>query len=368
MSENRLLERIPDGLRALSAYSVPTPSGIEVKLDANEHPYALSREAREALAAELAEVDVNRYPASDCGELRELIAGELAVDPQALVFGNGSDELISFLVAALSKPRPGADAASILYPVPTFVVFRLACLSHGARAVEVPLSPDFELDADAMNEAIERDRPNVAFFARPNNPTGTLWPRAEIARLARAHPDVLFVSDEAYDDYCGDSMVGELASMPNLAVMRTLSKIGLAGLRIGFLCAAPELVRELEKVRTPYNVGSLNQRAAVWIMRNLRDELRAQCEEVARERDAVFDELSALSGVRPFPSRANLILFRVGESGDGRAAEVWRGLCERGVLVRNLDHPGPLAGCLRVTIGTPSENRRFLDALRTALG
>jgi histidinol-phosphate aminotransferase len=363
----RLLELVPDGLRALSAYSVPAPTGIEVKLDANEHPYALPREAREALARELAEVDVNRYPASDGGELRAVIADELGVAANALVFGNGSDELITFLVAALSKPRAGAQAPAILYPVPTFVVFRLACLAHGARAVEVPLSPEFELEVDRVSEAIARERPNVAFFARPNNPTGTLWPRSDLAALARAHPDVLFVSDEAYDDYCGDSMVGDLGEHPNLAVMRTLSKIGLAGLRIGFLCAAPALSRELEKVRAPYNVGSLNLHAAVWILRNLREELRAQCEHVARERDALYAELERLPGVRPFPSRANLILFRVGEAAQGRAREVWERLCARGVLVRNLDGPGPLAGCLRVTIGTPEENARFLEALKASL-
>ena len=364
----RLLDRIPEALRALSAYSVPTPQGIEVKLDANEHPYALPRGAREELARELAAVDINRYPTADCAELRELIADELDRPQDSLVFGNGSDELISFLVTTFARPREGASRPAILYPVPTFSVFRLACTGLGADPVEIPLGPDFELDPGAVEAALARSRPNVAFFARPNNPTGTLWRRDLIAALARNHPDVLFVSDEAYDDYCGDSMVDDLAHIENLAVMRTLSKIGLAGARVGFVSLAPALATALEKVRTPYNVGSLNQCAAAWALRETRETLRAQCAEVVRERDALFGELEALPGVHPFPTRANLILMRVGSPGDGMATQVWHRLCERGVLVRNLDADGPLSGCLRVTTGTPEENRRFLSALSASLG
>jgi histidinol-phosphate aminotransferase len=244
----------------------------------------------------------------------------------------------------------------------------MACLAHGVRPVEVPLGPDFELDVDAVAAEMQASRPNLAFFARPNNPTGTLWPRDTIAALARQFPDVVIVADEAYDDYCGDSMIADARDLPNLVVMRTLSKIGMAALRVGFLHGPEWLVAELEKVRTPYNLGSLNQRAAVWMLDSCRELIRDRCAEVVRERERVRAALAALPGVHVFDSRANLLLFRVGTPGDGQAAATWRGLADRGVLVRDLDRPGPLAGCLRVTIGTPEENDRFLDAMTAVSG
>lgn len=363
-----ILKLVPDELRRIGAYEVPRPAGVRAKLDANEHPFPLPPEVSEALARELAEVELNRYPDAGCAELRALLAAEHQIEEGAIVFGNGSDELLHLLCAVFARPRsPGARPA-ILYPAPTFSVFRIAAIGVGLEPVEVPLTESFELDEAALERSLSERRPNVAFFARPNNPTGTLWPSATVARLARRHPDVLFVSDEAYGDYGGESALPLLKELPNLVVLRTLSKIGLAALRVGYLVAAPELAAEVNKVRGPYNVGSLNQRAACFLLARHRELLRGRCAEVVSERERMAEEMGRLSGVRVFPSQANLLLFRVGDPESGAATRLWRRLVEQGILVRNLDTPGPLAGCLRVTIGTPEENRLFLEALEEALG
>jgi histidinol-phosphate aminotransferase len=364
---DRLEDLVPEGLRALRAYHVPRPANVRAKLDANELPFSLPEDVAAALGRELAAVDLNRYPASDCGELRALIASELGVAADALVFGNGSDELIGMLISAFSQPRAGARRPAVLYPVPSFVVFRIASLAGGADPVEIPLDDEFQLDGGALERAMAERRPNVAFFARPNNPTGTLWSKDLVAQVARRHPDTVVVSDEAYADYGGESMLDLIDELPNLVVMRTLSKMGLAALRVGFLVARPQVVHELEKVRPPYNVGALNQRAATWLLREHGGRLRARCQEVVAERARLAALLAGLPDIRAFDSHANLILFRVGAAGDGRATAVWQALADRGVLVRSFDGPGPLSGCLRVSIGTPEENALFGEALAAAL-
>lgn len=363
----RFSELVRSPLRALNAYSVPRPASIRAKLDANESPFSLPEDIAKALSGELAAVDLNRYPRADCGELRELIAKDLGVDAASLSFGNGSDELIALLISAFAEPRDGRERAAVIYPVPSFVVYRIATVGAGAEPVEVALDADFHIDEAAFDAAVAEHRPNIAFFALPNNPTGTLWSRDYVQRLARANPDMLVVSDEAYIDYGGDTLIGAMAELPNLIVMRTLSKIGMAGLRIGFITAHPAVIGELEKVRPPYNIGSLNQVAATYLLANHADWVRERCAAVVAERDRVFAALDALDGLQVFPSRANLLLFRVGTPGDGRAHQLWEQLAERGVLIRNFDKPGLLSGCLRVSIGTAEENGLFISEIGALL-
>jgi len=367
MSRGALAALVRDELARLHAYEVPRPPGVRAKLDANESPWPLPTEIAEALGRELAAVPLHRYPAADAAELRAVVAAELGVAPASLCFGNGSDELIAMLVAAFSRPRPGRARAAVLYPAPTFVYYRIAALVAGLDPVEVPLDAEMRLDEAALAEALAASRPNLVFFARPNNPTGGLWPAAAVLRTARDYPDTIVVDDEAYLDYGGDSLLAAAAELPNLVIMRTLSKVGMAALRVGYLHAAGDVLRELDKVRPPYNVGALNQRAAAWLLANHGDLLRARCGEVAAECDRVAAALAAMPGVHAFDSRANLILFRVGTAGDGRATRVWRALADRGVLVRTFDAPGPLSGCLRVSVGTPEENDLFLAVLAEVL-
>ncbi|MCA9676804.1 MAG: aminotransferase class I/II-fold pyridoxal phosphate-dependent enzyme, partial [Myxococcales bacterium] len=299
---------------------MPQPPRVVAKLDANELPYALPPDVAAALAAELATVPLERYPAADAGVLRPAVARHLGVDPASLVFGNGSDELIAMLCAGFAAPRPGAARAGVLYPWPSFVYYRIAAMVAGRDAIEVPLRDDFTLDADEVARVVATRRPNLAFFALPNNPTGTLWSVDAVLALAKAHPDVIVVSDEAYLAYGGRTLLPELATTPNLVVMRTLSKVGLAGLRCGFLIASPLVVETLEKVRPPYNLNSLTQRAAAWLLDHHADAMATHAAAVVAERARLAAGLAALPGVRVYPSEANLLMIRLGNPGDGRAA------------------------------------------------
>jgi histidinol-phosphate aminotransferase len=368
-ADDPLMDLVRGPLRATVGYQVHHPTGIRVKLDANEMPFALPPEVRADLARELAALELNRYPDPTHQELRAELSHQVGVAPEALLIGNGSDEIIQMLITCFAEPRPGQARARIAYPSPTFVVFRGAALAVGCEPVEITTDPeaDFALDPADLESAVAAVRPNIIFFARPNNPTGTLWPSHLVADLARHHPDVLVVSDEAYAAYAGDGMVAMLPELPNLLVMQTLSKVGLAGLRVGYLCGRPDLIAEVEKVRAPYNVGALNQRAALWILRHHRALLLRRCADVVVERERLAAALDRFDDLRVFTSHANLILFRVGRPGDGRATAVWQRLCERGVLIKCFDRPGPLSGCLRVTIGTGDENEIFLTALGEAL-
>ena len=362
-----ILELVPDPIRHLAAYHVPVIKGVRAKLDANEFPLPLPAVFVDELAQVLAQVPLNRYPAADCGPLRDAVARHLRIPGHQLIFGNGSDELIQLVINAFTKPRPGTERAMVLYPTPSFIWFRLATLGAGSEPLEVPLDPEFNLDIERLRRNIARNRPNIAFFARPNNPTGTLWPSEAIANLAREFEDVLFISDEAYAEYCGDSMIDLVPELPNLAVMRTFSKVGLAGLRVGTLYASSAIVGELEKVRPPYNIGALNQAALLWMFERHPELLGARCEQVVKERARLHAGLEQIPGVTVYPSQANLIMIRVGNPGDGRAGQVWMELRNRGVLIRNLDRPGPLAGCLRITVGTSAETDIVLAELAAAM-
>jgi len=358
------------GLGTLAAYKAPAKVEARAKLDSNELPYSLPGEIAEALGHELSKVDLNRYPPAACTELRAAMAAELAIDPNTLVFGNGSDEIITLLLTVFSNIKPGQSAAKVLYPTPSFVYYRMAAACAGVDTVELPLDADFELDEAALAAAMVEHRPNVVFFARPNNPTGSLWSRDAIERTAREYPDTVVVADEAYIDYTGnadDTMLPLVGNPPNLVVMRTLSKLGFAALRIGFLIAAPEVAAMVEKARPPYNIGALNQRAASWLLSNHAKTLHRRCAVVSEQREKLYARLTEIDGARPIKSYANLVLVGVGTPGDGLANAVCEQLRSRGVLVRNFDRPGPLSGYFRVTVGTPEENELFLAELTEAL-
>jgi histidinol-phosphate aminotransferase len=341
---------------ALSAYHVADARGL-VKLDAMENPYPLPGPVLEAVARRLAGVEANRYPDAGCAELKQrLRAAALVPDGAELLLGNGSDEIIQLL--ALAVARPGAV---ILGVEPSFVMFRMLAVAAGARWVGVPLRPDFGLDEPALNEAIDRHRPALAFLAYPNNPTGNLFDRAALERVVARLPG-LAVVDEAYHAFAGDSFAGALGRFSNLVVMRTLSKLGLAGLRLGYLMGPAAWIGELDKLRLPYNINALTQAATTAILEHA-EVLDAQATALRASRTDLAGALANLPGVEVFPSAANFLLLRVKD-----ALAVFAGLKQRGVLVKLLDGGHPLlAGCLRVTVSTPAENRLFLDALAASL-
>lgn len=342
--------RVAPALRGAVAYHVPQPGNIRIKLDANELAFSLPAELRDRLGRALAEVALERYPDPRATTLRTQVATDLGVGGDQLVFGNGSDELIALLVQAFAGP--------VLYPMPTFVYYRLAAMARGVPVVEVPLTPTFDLDEVAFEYAIVDHKPSVVFLALPNNPTGTLW-RPEFAlELAARHRDTVIVADEAYVAYSGRTSLAALAAHPNLVVMRTLSKIGMAGLRAGYTVSSPAIASVLDKVRPPYNMGSLAQRAALFVLREAASWCIARAAETVAERERLAVKLAEFPGVEVFPSAANLLLVRIA----GRASQIWQALVDRGIVVRSFDAPA-LADCLRITIGTPAENATVVAAL-----
>jgi histidinol-phosphate aminotransferase len=357
---------VSETVRGAVAYHVPAPPLVRAKLDANELPVGLTAELRDGLAAHLASVALERYPDAGAREVRTRLARRLGVTGDQIVLGNGSDELIALIVNAFAAPRPGAPAAAVIYPSPTFVYYKIAATARGVRAIEVPLRADFTLDEAAFDAAVAEHRPNVALFALPNNPTGTMWPMSWVLDLAARHPDLIVVSDEAYVAYSGQTAIERLRSLPNLIVMRTLSKVGLAGLRVGFIAASPAICNVIERIRPPYNMGTLNQHAAAWILDHAASWLDEQARLVVAERPRLAAALAALPGVTVFDSAANLVLIRV-----AGALAAWRRLQDRGVLVRCFDRGpddrGPLAGCLRITVGTRAENDLVVAELAAAL-
>ncbi len=338
----------------MQPYSVPDHP-CKVKLDGNESPYPLPDDVAEMASAALAAVEVNRYPDPEARRLKAAAASFLGVDEGSILFGNGSDELISIAMTTFS-----AGTGKVLYPVPTFSMFSITAAALGLERVEVPLDGDFDIATGPIFEAIERNDPDAVFLASPNNPTGNLFSKDRIEAVLEAARGVVVV-DEAYADFAGRSVLGLLDKHPNLIVLRTMSKIGFASLRLGIAVADPALLREMNKVRLPYNINSLTQAVALVVLTH-PGFIRERVAEVVRERMRIWEALKAIDGVLPYRSDANFILMRVGD-----ADRVFERLVEQGVLVRNLSSPGVLEGCLRVTVGSPEENDYFLSALRRAL-
>jgi len=351
-------------LAELTAYApAPIPPGA-IRLDANESPWALSAEARGALAEALARVALHRYPDVRATALREAIAAGEGVHPDTLVLGCGSDEVIALVLNALSAPRAGAAHATVLFPTPTFVMYRHTALSLGMRPHGVPLDERFDLALDPLRAALRRHRPSVVFLASPNNPTGNLFSRDRLAAVLSDAPDTLVVLDEAYAAFSGERY-GDLArAFPNAARLQTVSKVGLAALRVGWAILPPGVAAAVEKARQPYNLNALSQAAALHCLTALRPELDAAVQRIVAERARVDPLLRAIDGLDVHPTAANFWWIAVPDDA-GRVSSAMRA---RGVVVRSFHaHGGALARRMRVTVGTPEENDAMLSALRASL-
>lgn len=348
---------IREDIRELAAYHVPDARGM-VKLDAMENPYGLPEGLRDELALLIRDAQLNRYPDPAGGALRQRLREVMQVpEGMEILLGNGSDEIIQMLCLAVAKP-----GAVVMGVDPSFVMFRMIATFSGLRYESVPLGAGFALDRNAMLAALERHRPALTFLAYPNNPTGNLFDPDHMEEVIRRAPGLVVV-DEAYTAFAGTSFMDRLGAHSNLVLMRTLSKLGLAGLRLGFLVGRPEWIAEIDKLRLPYNINVLTQLVAERALGHA-DVLIEQAAAIRIARAVLLEELMAVPGVDALPSSANFILFQVPD-----VDRIFAGLKQRGVLVKNLNGSHPrLAGCLRVTVGTPEENRAFLDALRAALG
>jgi len=341
-------------IRALTAYHVPDPGDL-IKLDAMENPWPWPDSLRAEWCAALESISLNRYPDPGAHGLQAAMRAAMGVpEAAAVIFGNGSDELIQMIIQTLAAP-----GRVVMAPEPTFVMYRQLALVAGMAFAGVPLQEDYSLDITAMLEAIAVRQPAVIFLAYPNNPTGNLFDAGMIRQILDEAPGLVVV-DEAYAPFTDASFMAELPEYANLLILRTVSKMGLAGLRLGMLAGAPDWLEQIDKTRLPYNLGSLNQATGRFALQH-KAVFDMQAGLIRQDRADLFAGLQALPQLTVYPSEANFILFRVPR---GQAPAIHAGLRDAGILIKMLDGPAPaLADCLRVTVGTAEENSAFLQAL-----
>jgi len=351
-------------LADLTSYVPEARAGIRVRLDANETPPCAAPAVRDAVSRAIGGVALERYPDARALELKRAISARTGANVDEIVIGTGSDEIISLIATAFARPRPKAPQPVVLVPTPTFVMYRVTARGHGWKAIEVPLDAAWDLDVKSMIRAIEFGSPNVIYVASPNNPTGNRVSEASLRGVIAAAPTALVVLDEAYVDYAGPSLRAMRAEMPNLAVLRTLSKVGLAALRVGWLEADPSVVGALDKVRQPFNVSASSQAIATAVLRDAGGEISAHVASIIAERERVSGEIAAMGRFTVTPSAANFVWVKT----PNPAVDVFEHLARAGILVRSFHASGGrLATQLRITIGTPRENDELLEALRSCV-
>ena len=355
----RIEATIRQDVQSMQAYAIQPSAGL-IKLDAMENPFALPPELQRALGERLGRVAINRYPSQCVADVAAALARHIELPAGCqLIVGNGSDELIDILSVACDVP-----GATVLAPLPGFVMYEMSAKLRGLKFVGVPLTADFELDAQAMLAAIEQHRPAITYIAYPNNPTANLFDDAVIDSIVAAvgAQQGLLVFDEAYQPFSSRSWLQRMARHEHVLVLRTLSKFGLAGVRLGYLCGPAALINEIDKVRPPYNVSALNAEAALFALEHA-DEYARQAALLRSERTRLQRLLADMSGVTAFPSEANMILVRVPDS-----ARAFAGMKAHGVLVKHIAGLHPLlANCLRLTVGAPQENDAMIAALKASL-
>ncbi len=349
MKKGNLSKLIRPSVLALKAYEA-REIPCAVKLDANESPYS-PLPLEKVFSKKDILGSLNRYPDPEAKALKKALAKDLKVTEKNILFGNGSDELIYYLITTLGGP--------VLFPVPTFIMYGVIAQALGEKAISIPLDDDFDLDIDRMLAIIKKDKPRLVFLSSPNNPTGNCFSTDRIMKIIEASKGIVAV-DEAYAPFSSSrGFLPLLRDYPNLIILRTMSKIGFASLRVGYMIADEGLIQEVNKVRLPYNLNSLSQSVALEGIKN-KKIVNAQIRIITSERDRLFDELSAIEGISPFPSEANFILVKVPDAG-----KISQGLLKQGILVKNMDKMVPNA--IRVTVGLPRENTLFIGALKKIL-
>ncbi len=356
--EQRIKQTIRGDVQGAAGYAIQPSAGF-VKLDAMENPFPLPSALQRALGERLARVALNRYPINK-GVVAERIAKHFNVPTGCkVILGNGSDELIDLLSVACNVP-----GAKILAPLPGFVMYEMSARLRGLGFVGVPLTSSFELDEAAMLAAIERERPALTYIAYPNNPTANLFAESAVVRVVEAvrQSGGLVVFDEAYQPFSSRTWMPKLAQHDHVLVLRTLSKFGLAGVRMGYLAGRTPLINEIDKVTPPYNISSLNAEATLFALEHA-DAFEQQADVLRAQRQRLLAELPLLPGVTVFPSEANMILIRVPD-----AKRAFEGMKAHGVLVKHIAGLHPLlANCLRLTVGTADENTQMIQALKASL-
>ncbi len=350
-------------LLEMTAYT-PKMGDYPIRLDANEAPSLLPAEVKEAMVAEVSRLAWERYPDPTARRLRQALAKRMGAAPEEVLVGVGSDELIALLLTAFDASPVRAEPPTVLVMTPTFVMYKMSAKLRGWQVGEVPLDRDWDLSERAVTIALDTLKPRLVFVASPNNPTGNLMDEGRLCNLVESAPDTLWVIDEAYVDYAPRHQLALRQRFPNLLFLRTLSKIGFASLRVGWLTGPARLIRELDKVRQPYNLNSVGQCLAALVLERFEPELAAIVELVRSERSRITKALADWPGIEVTPSDANFLWIRSQTPG----GEVFEQLGRRGILVRGFhERGGRLANQLRVTLGTPEQNDRFLQVLGECL-
>ncbi|HVO67320.1 MAG TPA: histidinol-phosphate transaminase [Syntrophales bacterium] len=327
-----------------------------IKMDAMENPFTIPPPLKKKLLEEMRKVSLNRYPEPGAPVLRKRFAQHYGVDTNMIMIGNGSDELIQTLCSALID-----SSSTVMVPLPTFVMYRIIAINTGHMVIEVPLDETYDLDLDATLKQITKKSPVLIFLSYPNNPTGNCFSIKKITTIIEKSKGIVVV-DEAYGSFSGKTLIPLLKKYDNLVILKTLSKVGLAGIRIGFLIGSPSLIHELDKVRLPYNINALSQVAAGFYLDHM-DIFVGQTKEIIQRREELLNKLKKVNGIKPYSSQANFIFF----SCDFDTDSVYEKLIKEGVLIKNLNSPGVLKNCMRVTVGTREENSEFLKALKKVL-
>ncbi|MCX5849454.1 MAG: histidinol-phosphate transaminase [Deltaproteobacteria bacterium] len=348
----KIIDLVEKGIWKQSGYVAPEFMGA-VKMDANENPFSIQEPLRKKLLEEMGRVAFNRYPAAGAPELRERFAKYYGVKKDMIMLGNGSDELIQILCLALKGKIKG-----VLVPVPTFSMYKIIAINTGNKVVEVPLDKKFDLDVDAILDRIKSDFPALIFLSYPNSPTGNLFNRNRIEAVIKKTPG-LVVIDEAYASFSGRTLLPLLKKYDNVIFLNTLSKLGMASMRLGFLIGSRDIIAQLDKVRLPYNVNSLSQTAAGFFL-DYQDEFSLQVDEIVARREELYLGLKGIAGIRPYPSKANFIFFSCSFDSN----RIYNSLVAEGVIVKNLNMPPLMSNCMRVTVGSKDENEAFLKALK----
>lgn len=363
VTEVELASLLRPELEELQAYVPHDPPGIRVKLDANEAPPSSSPAVREAVVRAVSSVALERYPDPRALRLKEAIARRTGARPEELLVGAGSDEVISLVLTAFARPRERNPQPVLLTPAPTFVMYRITARGHGHKPVEVPLDAAWDLDVPMMKRAIEMLRPNVVFVASPNNPTGNRMSEDRLREVVGAASSAFTIVDEAYVDYAGPSLRTWRAEHAHLGIMRTVSKIGLAALRVGWLEADAGLVREVDKIRQPFNLSATSQVAAAAVLEDAWEDVQRDVAGVVARREELASAIAEIDGFSVTPSGANFLWVKTTES----AEAVFSSLVEDGVLVRSFHTAGGrLATQLRITVGSASDNDQLVTALARA--
>ena len=354
MTRDELIKTlIPERVRQSHAYQVPDASGM-IKLDAMENPYDWPESLQNDLAARMARCELNRYPDPHASAVREPLRQWMGIPSELdVLFGNGSDEIIALLISNLI-----GTGRSVCAPDPSFVMFQVLANQYSVPFHLLPLDKDFDIDLDGWMDGLLESDPALIFIPQPNNPTGNLFSKERLAQVIES-TQALIVIDEAYTAFTDADYLDWAVRYPNVVVMRTLSKVGLAGSRFGLLIGHPEWISEFDKVRLPYNINVLTQTAVQFALEHA-DVLEEQSQKIRAERTRLIDKLTS-RGFRVWPSEANFVVM---ECGKQSARHLFESLKQHRILVKCLDGAHPrLTNTLRLTVGAPEESDALLSAI-----